>query len=80
MERLSDGKISLSNGTLYEALTRLLDQELLERLPDETPEESGRSRKAYRLSRDGLAVLHAEFDRLRRMLDQKRPTAVERHS
>jgi DNA-binding PadR family transcriptional regulator len=68
VEELSNGKIVLSNGTLYGALTRLLDQGLIERLSVDEPPESGRPRKAYSLSQDGRGVLNAEISRLENML------------
>ena len=78
VETLSDGKIILSNGTLYGALTRLLDQGLIERLPSDELKGSGRPRKAYRLREDGMSVLAAEIDRLESMLKRARlPTTGE---
>ena len=64
---LSNGKINLSTGTLYGALTRLLDQGYIQRfpIPAETP-RPGLPRKAYRLTDLGLHVLQAET---KRMLD-----------
>jgi len=64
VEYLSNGKITLSNGTLYGALVRLQDQGLIERVPSPEPAERGRPRKAYRLTEIGLKVLHAEADRM----------------
>lgn len=64
VEALSKGKIRLSNGTLYGALTRLQDQGLIERVDSDEAQTSGKPRKAYRLTRTGLAVLHAEVARL----------------
>ena len=69
VEDLSGGKIVLSNGTLYGALTRLQDQQLIERVPSDEPEDSGRPRKAYRLTQTGSRVLNAEVDRLRSLVD-----------
>ncbi len=74
MEAHSTGRVQLSTGTLYEALARLLDQELIERVeirqPVKMPQDQhpGRPRKAYRLSQRGLRVLQAEADRLRQMV------------
>jgi DNA-binding PadR family transcriptional regulator len=72
VERLSNGKIVLSNGTLYGALTRLLDQALIERLASDEPPDAGRPRKAYQLSQAGQAVLQAEISRLENMLRRAR--------
>ena len=63
-ESLSGGKIKLSNGTLYGALTRLQDQGLIERVSSDEPATSGKPRKAYQLTRTGAAVLQAEIARM----------------
>jgi PadR family transcriptional regulator PadR len=78
VESLSNGKIVLSNGTLYGALVRLLDQGLIERLSSEEPHNPGRPRKAYQLTKDGLTVLQAEISRLQNMLGRAQlPMAEE---
>ena len=64
VQELSNGKISLSNGTLYGALTRLQDQGLIERLPGNESADSGRPRKAYQLTGLGGKVLEAEINRM----------------
>jgi DNA-binding PadR family transcriptional regulator len=69
IEVLSDGKLRLSTGTLYEALPRLLDQGLIERIEDEiSPGEKsanpGLPRKAYRLTEAGWKLLRAETDHM----------------
>ena len=64
VEFLSQGAVKLSNGTLYGALTRLQDQGLIERVPSNQPQTSGKPRKAYQLTKAGLGVLNAEIDRL----------------
>ncbi|MCL4561600.1 MAG: PadR family transcriptional regulator [Chloroflexi bacterium] len=74
---LSQGKVRLSTGTLYEALARLLDQGLIERLADVEPaseetQESivhrGKPRKAYRLTDAGRKLLQAETQRMQRLV------------
>jgi DNA-binding PadR family transcriptional regulator len=77
VESMSDGKIILSNGTLYEALTRLLDQGLIERLSVDEPPESERPRKVYRLSQAGRSVLKAEVARMEDMLSRARNPSTE---
>ena len=64
VESLSAGKIKLSNGTLYGALTRLQDQDLIERVPSLEPAVKGKPRKAYQLTETGLRILKAEIDRM----------------
>ena len=72
VETLSEGKVQLSNGTLYGALTRLQDQGLIARVDSDEPEDTGRPRKAYRLTQDGLHVLNAEIGRLQNLVDTAR--------
>ena len=80
VESLSNGKIVLSNGTLYGALTRLLDQGLIERLPEDDSPGPGQPRKAYRLSRGGSLVLNEEISRLENMLSRARTRSAEKTS
>ncbi len=70
---LSNGKVNLSTGTLYEALARLLEQKLIERIeaPDDaTPAaiHPGRPRKSYRLTPKGGQVVQAEMARLQALV------------
>ena len=69
---ISGGKVSLGTGTLYEALARLLDQALIERVDaaaaDTTNSHPGRPRKAYRLTPRGGQVVRAEAARLNSLL------------
>lgn len=68
VEALSGGKIILSTGTLYGALTRLQDQGLIVRVDTPTQEDSGRPRKAYRLTENGRKLLGAEVSRLQSLV------------
>ncbi|MAT98318.1 MAG: PadR family transcriptional regulator [Anaerolineaceae bacterium] len=61
---ISQGKVKMSTGTLYEALARLLDQGLIERVPETTETHPGKPRKAYRLTLKGQQVGAAETARL----------------
>ena len=65
---LSDGRVEMSTSTLYGAIKRLLDQGLIERAPDASGIESGRERKAYRLTDLGRRILQAETTRLRSLV------------
>ncbi|WP_119065116.1 PadR family transcriptional regulator [Aggregatilinea lenta] len=67
VEALSHQRVTLSTGTLYGALSRLLDQGWVMRLDEDEPEESGRPRKRYRLSDLGQRILQAETGRLERV-------------
>jgi DNA-binding PadR family transcriptional regulator len=73
VEEISQGKVRLSTGTLYEALARLLDQGFIERVlndkedMDASPKgqnHPGKPRKAYRLTKAGRRVLEAETRRM----------------
>jgi DNA-binding PadR family transcriptional regulator len=74
VEYLSQGKVRLSTGTLYEGLARLLEQNLIERVPDQkkngqsTQIHPGKPRKAYLLTSFGKEVLEAETHRLRTLV------------
>lgn len=73
VKTLSGGRVQMSASTLYTAIGRLLDQELIERLSDE---EAGRGpglpRKFYALTDLGRRVLEAETARLQEMLREAR--------
>ena len=70
VQALSNGKVSLSTSTLYGALGRLLDQGLIERVPNDGEENTGPGlpRKAYILSETGRRVLEAETSRMRALV------------
>ena len=75
---VSNGKVNLSTGTLYEALARLLDQALIERIEtagdkdDDAVTHPGRPRKAYRLTTKGERVVQAEMMRLQTLVTAAR--------
>lgn len=69
VEQLSDGRVTLSTGTLYGAIKRLLEQAWIEpvdeeELPESDPDEPKRGRKAYQLTEWGRRILAAEAARL----------------
>jgi len=64
VEEMSDGRVTLSTGTLYGALRRLLEDRWIERFKEE---EHSRGRQAYRLSPRGRQILRAEVGRLKRL-------------
>ena len=70
VEELSDGRVSLSTGTLYGALRRLVKDGWIQRLPPEKAEgrADGRNQKYYQLSTNGERLLHAELNRLQAVL------------
>ncbi len=59
---LSDGQVVIQAGTLYAAIDRLCAEGLVE--PDHEDVVDGRTRRYYRLTPDGAAVLSAETVRL----------------
>jgi len=65
VERMSDGRVTLSTGTLYGALQRLLNQGWIERFEED--DESTRDRRAYRLTTQGRKILQAEVIRLKHL-------------
>ena len=64
VERMSDGRVVLSTGTLYGALRRLLDDDWIERFE---VRESSRGRQAYRLTVLGRRSLQQEVDRMKQL-------------
>jgi len=68
VERLSDGRVKLSTGTLYGAIERLLDQGWICRVDDPIPNGTNRQRKAYDLTELGRKALNAEIARLRKLV------------
>jgi DNA-binding PadR family transcriptional regulator len=73
IETLSSARLRLSTGTLYEALTRLLDQGLIERIEDkdgsaEKNSNPGLPRKAYRLTEAGRRLLKAETEHMQALV------------
>jgi DNA-binding PadR family transcriptional regulator len=70
---LSRERVNLSTSTLYTAVGRLLDQELIERLSDEKQDaRPGLPRKSYALTELGRRVLEAEAVRLQGMVKEAR--------
>ena len=64
IERMSNGRVVLSTGTLYGALRRLLDDHWIERFEEA---ESSRGRQAYRLTQQGRRNLQMEVDRMKHL-------------
>jgi DNA-binding PadR family transcriptional regulator len=64
VEEMSDGRVSLSTGTLYGALRRLLEDRWIERFKEE---ESSRGRQAYHLTARGRQILRVEVSRLKHL-------------
>jgi DNA-binding PadR family transcriptional regulator len=67
VKNLSEGRITLSAGTLYGALKRLLEDGWIERLESDEG-AGGRERKFYRLTGLGGSILSAETHRLQALV------------
>jgi len=73
----TDGALRLSPSSLYVAIRRLLEQELIEELADRPdPEHDDERRRYYRLTRLGRRVATAEARRLERLLRDARATGL----
>jgi len=72
VEALSEGRVTLRPGTLYTALDRLTDEELVELDREEVTD--GRLRRYYKITAAGAARLADEADRMRH-----NATAASRH-
>jgi|SRR5215471_2002860 len=64
IERLSNGRVRLSTGTLYGALRRLLADHWIERFHQE---DTSRDKQAYKLTAAGLVQLELELDRMKQL-------------
>lgn len=64
VERMSDGRVVLSTGTLYGALRRLLEDGWIERLQQK---DVSRGKQAYRLAPRGRKTLQSEVSRLKHL-------------
>jgi DNA-binding PadR family transcriptional regulator len=67
VEALSGSRVSLSTGTLYGALKRLLEAGWVRRVDDEE-DDNGRERKAYVLTQLGKGILQAETTRMQMLV------------
>ena len=63
-ERMSEGRVRLSTGTLYGALARLLGEKWIERFKEE---DNSRGKQAYRLTAAGRRNLQMEVGRLKHL-------------
>lgn len=69
---LSESRVTLSTGTLYGALKRLLEQAWIERGDDPAAPDTARERKAYQLTDLGRRTLNAELARLQKLVTAAR--------
>lgn len=64
---MSNGRLVLSAGTLYGALSNLLEKGWISPC-GESPDTEGR-RKMYRITEEGRAILKAEYSRLEELVN-----------
>jgi DNA-binding PadR family transcriptional regulator len=64
VKHISGGRVTLSTGTLYGALRRLLESRWIERFQQE---DKSRDKQAYKLSAEGRSRLHCEVERMRQL-------------
>lgn len=69
---LSNERLSLSTGTLYGALKRLLETGWIEAVSQSNRQQSARTRRAYALTPLGRAMLDAELMRLKSLAQMAR--------
>ena len=72
VESRSGGAVSLHAGTLYRALARLLESQLIEELQSPDPKNDDERRRYYRLTTRGISVARAEMGRLEGQLTAAR--------
>jgi DNA-binding PadR family transcriptional regulator len=63
-EKMSDGRVRLSTGTLYGALRRLLEDDWIERFQEE---DNSRAKRVYRLTALGRKNLQEELSRMKHL-------------
>ncbi|PYT78658.1 MAG: PadR family transcriptional regulator [Acidobacteria bacterium] len=63
-ERMSEGRVRLSTGTLYGALARLLEEKWIERFKEQ---DHSRGKQAYRLTAAGRRNLQREVTRMKHL-------------
>ena len=68
VQSLSEGRVTLSTGTLYGAIRRLLEEGWIERTEDPLRDQTARKRQTYALTGKGRRALDAETTRLRAMV------------
>jgi DNA-binding PadR family transcriptional regulator len=72
IEQLSRGRVTMSTGTLYGAVRRLLEARWIRKAADPEKNQSRRERQTYDLTRRGRRVLAAEVERLEALASASR--------
>ena len=68
VERLSGGRLRLAAGTLYGAISTMLEKGWITAIPGENDSR----KKEYRITDAGMCILQAEYRRLRELVDNGR--------
>ena len=68
IQGLSGGRITITTGTLYGAIKRLVEQGLIEHIESAYQDTDGRIRKEYQLTHLGRRIIDAEFHRLKHLV------------
>jgi len=76
VEARSGGAVSLHAGSLYRALARLLEQDLIEELDPHAAGPGDERRRSYRLTARGRAVARAEAARLEQQVARARASRL----
>lgn len=76
VESRTGGTVALHAGTLYRALARLLESELIEELDSPDAKKDDERRRYYRLTTRGVAVARAEMGRLAEQLAAARASRL----
>ena len=80
VEKLSEGDVKLSTGTLYGAIKRLLDRGWILRVDDPIPNSTERERKTYKLTELGRRILNAEITRMQKLVSVAQTHTAEETS
>ena len=64
IQHISNGRVTLSTGTLYGALRRLLEDRWIERFQQA---DKSRDKQAYKLTLEGRRQLQSEVERMRQL-------------
>lgn len=71
---VTDGELELEAGTLYAAIKRLRDDDLIEEV--DAPEQADARRRYYTITPMGRRVLRAESERMEAMVEMARRARV----
>ena len=63
---MTDGRVELSTGTLYGAISRMMDDGWIEK--HQIKKESDRERKEYRITKKGKRILNSEMERIKSLI------------